>query len=64
MRKHQYVTERQVTLECPCCERLFESHSSNLKIGSAILCPKCRSLFLCRSKDLFDALKGINQMVS
>ncbi len=64
MHKHQCDSAQHVTLKGPCCEEFFESNTCNLKIGGALLCPNCRSLFFCRAKELFAALKHINQMVS
>lgn len=63
MLQHQYIFAQNVPLECPSCKTLFEPQTSSLKIGGTILCSNCRGLFLCRSKDLFDALKYIDRMV-
>lgn len=55
----QQTSSQQVILECPSCGQSFAYDSRDLKAGNAILCGHCRIHFICRSRDLFTALKHI-----
>jgi transcription elongation factor Elf1 len=48
------------TLECQSCEQSFTYHTYDLKAGGVILCPHCQTNFICRSRELFTALKDIS----
>lgn len=63
MRKHQKQITQKIPLECPCCRLLFEFAACQLTAGKQILCPNCDNLFVCRSRELFAALKHIHKLL-